>query len=49
MWSSFNTSFNLHGFPVVKTLKDALFVLNNSGLDVLYLNYIVLKIIGLIF
>lgn len=39
-----NTSFNLHGFPVVKTLKDALFVLNNSGLDgIISKNYIVLK------
>ena len=39
-----NTSFNLHGFPVVKSLKDSLFVLNNSGLDgIISKNYIVLK------
>ena len=39
-----NTSFNLHGFPVVKSLKDSLFVLNNSGLDgIISRNYIVLK------
>ena len=39
-----NTSFNLHGFPVVKSLKDSLFVLNNSGLDgIITRNYIVLK------
>jgi len=30
-----NTSFNLHGFPVVYTPEDALFVLDNSGLNYL--------------
>ena len=28
-----NTSFNLHGSPVIQNLNDALYVLNNSGLD----------------
>jgi carbamoyltransferase len=39
-----NTSFNLHGYPVVRTLFDALSVLNKSGLDgIISKNYIVLK------
>ncbi|WP_219813549.1 carbamoyltransferase C-terminal domain-containing protein [Campylobacter hyointestinalis] len=39
-----NTSFNLHGYPIVNTPKDAIFVLENSGLDGLILNnYIILK------
>jgi carbamoyltransferase len=39
-----NTSFNLHGEPLVNTLKDALYVFENSGLDVLWLeNHIVEK------
>ena len=39
-----NTSFNLHGYPVVQNLKDALYVINNSGLDGLITkNYIILK------
>jgi carbamoyltransferase len=28
-----NTSFNLHGFPIVRTAKDALYVFKNSGLE----------------
>ena len=39
-----NTSFNLHGYPIVRTLHDALYVLNNSGLNgLLTKNYIVVK------
>ena len=39
-----NTSFNLHGKPIVKDLKDALYVFENSGLDVLWLeNHIIEK------
>ncbi|MGH2278599.1 carbamoyltransferase C-terminal domain-containing protein [Aliarcobacter sp. ERUVET-7] len=34
-----NTSFNLHGFPIVNTPKEAIYVLENSGLDGLILNY----------
>ncbi|MBL8877767.1 MAG: hypothetical protein JNG88_01505 [Phycisphaerales bacterium] len=30
-----NTSFNLHGYPVVKSAEDAMFVFNNSGLEYL--------------
>tara|TARA_B100001540_G_scaffold298082_1_gene301321 strand:+ start:4482 stop:6272 length:1791 start_codon:yes stop_codon:yes gene_type:complete len=39
-----NTSFNLHGKPIVKDIKDALYVFENSGLDVLWLeNHIIEK------
>lgn len=39
-----NTSFNLHGYPIVNTPAEALFVLENSELDGLILNdYLVLK------
>jgi carbamoyltransferase len=39
-----NTSFNLHGYPVVQNLEDALYVINNSGLDgLISKNYIILK------
>ncbi len=31
-----NTSFNLHGFPIVRTAKDALHVFRESGLK--YMN-----------
>ncbi|MBX7167423.1 MAG: hypothetical protein K1X74_13925 [Pirellulales bacterium] len=30
-----NTSFNLHGYPICRTAEDALFVLQNSGLEYL--------------
>jgi carbamoyltransferase len=33
-----NTSLNLHGFPIVRTIDDALNVFKNSKLDVLWLN-----------
>ena len=39
-----NTSFNLHGFPVVKNLKEAYEVLNKSDLDgLISKNFIFLK------
>lgn len=39
-----NTSFNLHGHPIVNTPAEALFVLENSELDGLILNdYLILK------
>ncbi len=40
-----NTSFNLHGHPIVYSPKDALHVLDNSGLNYLALgNYLIQKI-----
>ena len=39
-----NTSFNLHGYPIVNDVEDALWVFENSGLRYLQLgNYIVYK------
>ena len=39
-----NTSFNLHGYPIVRTAEDALGVLRDSGLEYLQLgDYIVYK------
>ena len=39
-----NTSFNLHGFPIVRTAEDALNVLKNSGLNYLQVGpYLVQK------
>ncbi len=39
-----NTSFNLHGFPVVRNLKEAYHVLNKSDLDgIISKNFIILK------
>ena len=39
-----NTSFNLHGFPVVKNIFEAYDVLNKSDLDGLIMkNFIILK------
>lgn len=41
-----NTSFNLHGFPVVNKPEEALYVFDNSGLTHLALeNYLVQKIV----
>ncbi len=40
-----NTSFNLHGYPIVYTPKDALYVFENSGLKYLAIgNYLVSKL-----
>ena len=33
-----NTSFNLHGYPIVNSIKDAIYVFKNSELDGLLLN-----------
>jgi carbamoyltransferase len=39
-----NTSFNLHGFPIVMNPEDALYVFENSGLEYLVMNnYLVTK------
>jgi carbamoyltransferase len=39
-----NTSFNLHGYPIVRTAEDALHVFANSGLEYLQVgNYLVSK------
>ena len=39
-----NTSFNLHGFPIVSTGEEALHVFRNSGLEHLQVgNYLVSK------
>ncbi len=38
-----NTSFNLHGYPIVNSPKDAFFVFENSGLDILVLNNYIIK------
>ena len=39
-----NTSFNLHGYPIVRTAEDALHVFRNSGLQYLQVgNYLVSK------
>lgn len=39
-----NTSFNLHGYPIVNTPAEAYYVLENSGLDGLIMNnYIILR------
>lgn len=37
-----NTSFNLHGYPIVNTPQDALYVFENSSIDILILNFYVL-------
>jgi carbamoyltransferase len=42
--SLLNTSFNLHGFPIVKDLNDAFYVFYNSKLDGLITdNFVILK------
>lgn len=39
-----NTSFNLHGYPIVRSPEDALYVFENSGLEYLALgNFIIRK------
>ncbi|MBK7864867.1 MAG: hypothetical protein IPJ65_40975, partial [Archangiaceae bacterium] len=39
-----NTSFNLHGFPIVRTAEEALHVFRNSGLQYMQVgNFIVRK------
>jgi carbamoyltransferase len=38
-----NTSFNLHGYPIVNTAKDAFYVFENSDLDALQLNNFLIK------
>ncbi|EJF06724.1 putative carbamoyl transferase, NodU family [Thiovulum sp. ES] len=39
-----NTSFNLHGYPIVRTPQEAIYVLKNSELDGIILNnYLVLR------
>ena len=38
-----NTSFNLHGYPIVNTPKDAFYVFENSDLDTLVLNNFIIK------
>jgi len=39
-----NTSFNIHGYPIVNTPETALWTLENSDLDVLQMeNYLVYK------
>ena len=38
-----NTSFNLHGYPIVNSPKDALYVFENSDLDILVLNNYMIK------
>ncbi len=41
--SLLNTSFNLHGFPIVNTPRDAMSVFENSGLDILVLNHYMIE------
>ena len=38
-----NTSFNLHGYPIVNTAMDAFYVFENSDLDILLLNNFMIK------
>ena len=38
-----NTSFNLHGYPIVNSAKDAFYVFENSELDMLQLNNFLIK------
>ena len=39
-----NTSFNLHGLPIVNNLTEAFYVMNNSSLDGLITDrYLILK------
>ena len=43
VYALLNTSFNLHGFPIVSSIKDAISVFFKSNLDILILNEIVIK------
>ena len=36
--SLLNTSFNLHGYPIVRSIRDAKYVFEHSELDVLWLD-----------
>ncbi len=38
-----NTSFNLHGYPIAYTVEDAMFVMNNSGLQYIAIENFLLK------
>ena len=38
-----NTSFNLHGDPIVSSPEDALYVLDNSGLNYLAMGNFLIK------
>ena len=39
-----NTSLNLHGLPIARTVKDAFYIINNSDLDCLIVeNYLFIK------
>jgi carbamoyltransferase len=38
-----NTSFNLHGFPIVMNVSDAFHVFENSGLDHLLIENILIS------
>ncbi len=38
-----NTSFNLHGYPIVNTPEDAIGVLTNSGLETLALGHLLIR------
>ena len=43
VYALLNTSFNLHGSPIVSSIKDAISVFFKSNLDILVLNNIVIK------
>ena len=43
MGAVINTSFNLHGYPIVNSPNDAIKVFLKSGLDYLVLNNFILK------
>ena len=42
-----NTSFNLHGYPLVDSPKDAMYVFLNSEIDALLLNNYLIDILSL--
>ena len=43
VYALLNTSFNLHGYPIVSSVRDAISVFFKSNLDILILNEIVIK------